>query len=141
MRHLGGLDKQKKKNQAKGAFLYLILLAFVSIDYHKVSLVSILFCYVFSIVCLVFPRFFLVAGSPCIRFQLLLLSWFSRNNCCRLRLRMICFCLSRISRCLNSFFAFLFPKLAPIINNTSCRLIIIVLPIFAMRSPVAAAYM
>lgn len=43
MRHLGGLDKQKKKNQAKGTFLYLILLAFVSIDYHKVSLVSTVF--------------------------------------------------------------------------------------------------
>ena len=52
MRHLGGLDKQKKKNQAKGAFLYLILLAFVSIDYHKVSLVSILFRKKLSHACL-----------------------------------------------------------------------------------------
>ena len=43
MRHSGVFTQTKKKNQAKGAFLYLILLAFVSIDYHKVSLVSIVF--------------------------------------------------------------------------------------------------
>lgn len=110
MRHSGGFTQTKKKNQAKGAFLYLILLAFVLIDYHKVFFVSIPFCRVPAILCLVLLPFFLVAGSPCILFQLLLLSWFSRNNCCRRLARMICFSLSLMLYRFNSFFASLLPN-------------------------------
>ena len=58
MRHSGGFTQTKKKNQAKGAFLYLILLAFVLIDYHKVFYVSIPFCRVPAILCLVLLPFF-----------------------------------------------------------------------------------